>query len=275
MIQTCQEEIIRKNREIYSETSSMVWQVAVYGGLHGGWEFLNLGGSRALEIIAQSTGGIKGKRVLELCAGQAAPARYLAHKYGCRVTAVEMNPGQVANARARVAELDEETAALVEIVEADVLSYQPSDAFEVVFSMDSAMLIPDLPRLLEVSSRALRAGGRMELITIGAGPFMDEKTRAFAWDIDGMLSLLTMGEWVRLFEEAGFSAIRAEDITALAIENSKKLDAALLENREEIERAEGRETFLGWMNVGAAYLAAFSRGSLSYLHVSASAPGIM
>ena len=111
----------------------------------------------------------------------------------------------------------------------------------------------------------------MELITIGAGPFVDEKTRAFAWDIDGMLSLLSIGEWVRLFEEAGFGAIGGEDITTLAIENSKKLDAALLENRDAIERAEGRETFLGWMNVGAAYLAAFSRGSLSYLHLSAAA----
>src|SRR5271165_472701 len=271
MIQTCQEEIVRKNREIYSETSSIVWQTAVYGGLHEGWEFLNLGGSRALEIIAESAGEIKGKCVLELCAGQAAPARYLASKYGCRVTAVEMNPGQVANARARVAELDEETAALVEIVEADVLSYEPARSYDVVFSMDSAMLIPDVPRLLEVSRQALRAGGRMELITIGAGPFVDEKTRAFAWDIDGMLSLLSMGEWVRLFQEAGFSAIGGEDITTLAIENSKKLDAALLENRDAIERAEGRETFLGWMNVGAAYLAAFSRGSLSYLHLSATA----
>src|SRR5690348_10000477 len=118
MIQTCRDEIIQKNREIYSETSSAVWQIAVYGGLHGGWEFLNLGGARALERIVHSAGHIAGKRVLELCAGQAAPARYLAQVYGCHVTAVEMNPGQVVNARARVAELDEGTAELIEIVEA-------------------------------------------------------------------------------------------------------------------------------------------------------------
>lgn len=272
MIQTCREQIAVKNREIYSETSSAVWRIAVYGGLHGGWEFLNLGGRGALERIAESARVAPGVRVLELCAGQAAPARYLAHHYGCRVTAVEINPGQVANARARLAELDPQTAALVDIVEADVLSYEPSTSYDLVFSMDSAMLIPDLPQLLEVSHRALRPGGRMELITIGAGPFIDDKTRSFAWEIDGMLSLFTMAEWMSMFEQTEFTAIRGEDITALAIANSKKLDAALLQNRDAIERAEGRESFLGWLNVGAVYLSAFSREHLSYLHLSASKP---
>ena len=45
-------EVLQKNREIYSETSSPVWYLAVYGPAHDGWEFINLGGRQVLDRLA-------------------------------------------------------------------------------------------------------------------------------------------------------------------------------------------------------------------------------
>jgi sarcosine/dimethylglycine N-methyltransferase len=269
MIQATMEEVQSKNREIYSQTAGAVWQLAVYDGLHEGWEFLNLGGRQMLDRIARSAGLTPGKRVLELCAGQAAPARYLARHYGCHVTAVEMNPGQVSAARARIAELDSRTAGLIELIEGDVLEYAPGSLNDLVFCMDSAMLIPDPRRLLGVAHNALLPGGTLELITIGAGAAVDDRIRSFAWDVDGMVSLLGMDEWIRLLESAGFTAVEGEDITPLAVEASRRLDVSLAENCDAITRTEGIETWQGWMNVGSVYLGAFMSNSLSYLRLRA------
>ncbi len=260
------EEILRKNREIYSETSSAVWFLAIYGPVHAGWEFINLGGSEALDRVAVHAGLSAGDSALELCSGRGATCRYIAEKYGCRVTGIEMNPGQVAAARRQISQTP--GAHRVEIVEADVLRYRAERAYDLVYSIDSAMLIADIPQLLRVAREALRPGGRLEIVTIGAGPAMDEPARNFAWDVDGMISLLTPAEWESRLEEGGFAGASVDDLSRIASDRSLKIDAALESNREAIVATEGEAGYAGWMNVGRAYLSAFLNKRLTYLHIS-------
>jgi SAM-dependent methyltransferase len=182
------------------------------------------------------------------------------------VIGIEMNPAQVAASRAGLPATG--GGPRIEVIEADVLEYRPDRAFDVVYSVDSAMLIPDIPRLLAVAREALASDGRLEIVTIGAGPECDDSTRRFAWDVDGMSSLLSAVEWRELAAQAGFAGARADDITELAIEGSLRIDAGLARNREAITDAAGPAAYAGWVNVGAVYVEAFRAGRLSYLHVS-------
>jgi cyclopropane fatty-acyl-phospholipid synthase-like methyltransferase len=266
------EAILRKNREIYSETSSPVWFLAIYGGVHSGWEFINLGGTAVLDRVAKHAELTTGDSALELCSGRGATCRYLAEKYGCRVTGVEMNSEQAAAARKNVSPQQTTAAERIEIVEADVLRYRARRLFDLVYSIDSAMLIADIPQLLCVARRALRPGSRVEIVTIGAGPDIDEPARSFAWEIDGMISLLTRKEWESRLVEAGFGEVSVEDLTQIATVRSLEIDAALDRYRDAIVAAEGEASHAGWVNVGKAYLSAFLNKRLAYFHVSGSAP---
>ena len=262
------EEILRKNREIYSETSSVVWFLAIYGGAHAGWEFINLGGADALDRVAAHSGLLAGQSALELCAGRGATCLYMAEKYGCRVTGVEMNPGQVAAARELLSQRNTAAARRVEIVAGDVLRYRTARSFHLAYSIDSAMLIADIPQFLHVAYRALRPGGRIEIVTIGAGPAIEETLRSFAWEIDGMISLLAPAEWESRLRECGFVETSVDDLTQIAIDRSLQIDEALARNRQAIAAAEGEAGYAGWVNVGKAYLSAFLNKRLSYLHIA-------
>lgn len=261
---TLEGEIARKNRELYDETSGPVWQLAVYGPVHDGWEFINLGGRVILDELGNRAGLGPGDAVVELCSGQGATCRYLAERFGCDVTGVEMNPRQVERARRRLAEGPAGAAARVRFVEADVLGWREPGAFDAAVSLDSMMLIGDVPRALANARASLRPGGRLMVVTIAAGPRLDEGLRRLAWETDGMVSLLAAEDYAGLFREAGFERVETVDFTPLAVESSLKMAEALEGRRDELVRAEGEEGYRGWRELGQVYLDAFRERKLTY-----------
>ena len=54
------------------------------------------GGLAAVEALARRAGSGPGRRVLDVCAGLAGPARFLAARFGARVTALDLNAGRCA-----------------------------------------------------------------------------------------------------------------------------------------------------------------------------------
>src|SRR6058998_2335384 len=56
------------------------------------------GGLGAVDALAHRAGIGPRSRVLDLCAGLGGPARFLASRRGCRVTALELNAGRAAGA---------------------------------------------------------------------------------------------------------------------------------------------------------------------------------
>jgi cyclopropane fatty-acyl-phospholipid synthase-like methyltransferase len=263
------EDIALKNREIYDDTSGPVWQLAIYGAVHQGREFINLGGARVLDQIACFAKLNGHKNVVELCAGRGAVCRYLAEQWGCRITGVEWNAKQAESGRAMLARMPEQVADRVRIVNADCLAWLPEALVDTVVSVDSMMLLPDVPAVLRHSRSMLRDGGEAFIVTIGAGEAITAETRQFAWEIDGMASLYSCDEYTRLLDDAGFRSSVVTDITPLAIETSDRIDAALHAHRAGIVELAGEDVFRGWVEVGAQYLAAFRRRELAYLLASA------
>jgi sarcosine/dimethylglycine N-methyltransferase len=217
-----------------------------------------------LDDMARRAGLGPSSHLLELCSGQGAACRYLAERTGCAATGVEMNPRQVKRARQRLREASPHLARRVRFVECDALAFRPRRRYDAVLSVDSLMLIPDVPAFLAQARAALRPGGALLTAVIGAGPALEEPMRRFAWEVDGMISLLAAEEYRALLAAAGFTAIEVEDATPLAIASSEVIAAALATRREEIVSTPGERTFRGWVDVGEIYLEAFRRGQLAY-----------
>jgi cyclopropane fatty-acyl-phospholipid synthase-like methyltransferase len=270
MTPALQDELREKNREIYDDTSGPVWQLAVYGPLHGGWEFINLGGRPVADRVARRIRLASDMTAIDLCAGQGAVSRYFASRYRCRVAAVEWNANQAACIRRRLAE-DPALARLVDVYEADATSWvapQPADA---AFSMDSLMLLP-AGDVIANAWRNLKAGGALAIVVICAGAQVTDKIRHFAWNVDGMLHLPDASWYEQTLAATGFTSIEAVDLTSVAVESSIRIESALDRAGNEIVAAAGHRALEGWKSVGRVYLQAFEERKLHYLLVAADKP---
>lgn len=266
------DQIVAKNHELYDDTSSPAWYLAVYGPVHGGWEFINLGGRQVTDRIASDGGIGVDSRVIDLCAGQGAAARYLASRYGCFVDAVEWNANQAATIQQHLKTLPPAVADRIQIHHADATLWQAAEPADIVFSIDSLMLIPHSASLIRNAYRNLRPGGRIFLVVISAGPQVTNQIREFVADVDGMFHLQPASWYMEALEQAGFRQAGQKDLTTLAIRTSIQIDQAVRGNAEAIVHAGGTEAYTGWLNTGAVYLHAFQNKQLAYTFLSAQRP---
>lgn len=97
-------------------------------------------------------------RVLDIGSGYGGSARYLAHQYGCPVTA--LNISEKENERGRQKNREQGVADRVEIIDGSFEDLPFEDeAFDVVWSQDAILHSGDRRRVLEEAVRVLRPGG--------------------------------------------------------------------------------------------------------------------
>src|SRR5438445_75787 len=84
------------------------------------------GGLKAVDDVARRAGITAASRVLDVCAGLAGPARFLASRRGCRVLALELHAGRTAGAArlTRLVGLD----GLVSVVRGDATAARLGEA---------------------------------------------------------------------------------------------------------------------------------------------------
>ena len=121
------------------------------------------GGQRPATIrLAELLGLTGSERVLDVGSGLGGPSRFLAWRYGVRVSGVDLTAEFV-----RVAEMLTRRTGLVGQVDyrqGDALDLPFADAsFDVVWSQNAAMNIADRDRLYREMRRVLKPGGRLAL----------------------------------------------------------------------------------------------------------------
>lgn len=267
-------ELARRNRELYGDNFGPLWQLVVYEPLHGGWEFINLGGRRLLDELAERTGMAAGRALLELGSGPGDTCRYLAEQYGCAVTGVDLNRRMVRHARRRLRGAAPLRRGAVEFHRADVLAWQPTRGYDVVYSIDALMLVGDVAAFLATAMRALVPGGRLGVAVIMAGTRPDDRVLNWAWEEDGMISLIPAERHREHLTAAGFTQLVIEDVTRWAVDSSLVMEAALRGNREAIVSAHGEPTYRGWLAGTQTYLSCFREGSLVYGLMTARKPDV-
>jgi SAM-dependent methyltransferase len=164
-------------------------------------------------------------RVLDAGTGIGGGARFLAGRFGCRVTAVDLTAEYCETARwlDECVGLDD----LIDVRQADVLEMPFEDAsFDALFSQHVQMNIADKAGLYKEARRVLAAGGRLALWDIAAGP---EQPIRFPvpWAVEPELSHLVTAEELRsITAKAGFKVLAWNDLTDIAVQAMDTLLAA-------------------------------------------------
>jgi ubiquinone/menaquinone biosynthesis C-methylase UbiE len=170
------------------------------------------GGLGAVDALAQRAGIGRHSRVLDLCAGLGGPARFLASRRGCRVTALELNAGRAAGA-ARLSRLVG-LAARVRVVRGDATVLPFGGArFDACVSQEALLHIDDKATVLAEVARVLAPGGRLAFSDWIARPDLGDGERRRLWEWMAATTLQTLDGYRALLGRAGFVVVEAEDLT--------------------------------------------------------------
>src|SRR5712692_305447 len=163
---------------------------------HGG----ALAATRALAQLGELTAG---EQVLDMGGGFGGPARTLAAEYGCHVTVLDPTERFIRAGQALTERLGLQDK--VQFFLGSGLDMPFADEhFDVVWTQNASMNIPDKARLVAEQRRVLRPGGRLVFQEIFAGPGGD-LVCPVPWARDPATSFLVPPEQVRtLLREAGF-----------------------------------------------------------------------
>ena len=174
------------------------------------------GGMNATQRLARLAELRPGMRVLDVGGGLGGPARTLAAEFGCRVTVVDLTESYVQAGEALTARLGLTDRVKHRIGDALALDVGV-DAFDVVWTQNSGMNIPDKERLYAGFARMLRPGGLLALQEPMAGP-VQPVVFPVMWARDAAASFLRApGEMRAVIEAAGFQVRAWDDVTAEAV----------------------------------------------------------
>jgi sarcosine/dimethylglycine N-methyltransferase len=171
-------------------------------------------------------GGLSpGSEVLDAGSGIGGTARYIADRFGARVTAVDLTEDycDAAEWLNRLVGLDDR----IRVHRGDVTDLPFADAtYQVVFSQHVQMNIADKHRLYRETHRVLVDGGLLAVWDIAAGD-LGEPDYPLPWADDPRLSRLVTSERLRgAVEASGFEVDQWNDLTEQAATVMKAIVAA-------------------------------------------------
>jgi ubiquinone/menaquinone biosynthesis C-methylase UbiE len=177
------------------------------------WDQDHYGGLGAVETLARRAALTPGMDVLDVCAGLGGPARFLAHRFGVRVTGVDLTHSRCA-AGARLTALVR-LHPLVRLLRADAQALPfRARAFDAAVSQEGLLHVPDKAAVLGECARVLKPGARLAFSDWIAYPRLEanERHRLEAWM--AAVTLQSITGYRALLARAGFAAVEAEDLSA-------------------------------------------------------------
>jgi cyclopropane fatty-acyl-phospholipid synthase-like methyltransferase len=185
-----------------------------------------------------------GDHLLEVASGSGGPSMYLARKFGCKVTGIDINENGVETANKAAA-----AANLVDVHYqfADVNQKLPfhDSTFDAVTCIDSMNHFGDRLNVLREWYRVLKPGQRI-LFTdpvVISGPVSNEELAGRS--SIGFFIFMPLETTQRFIEEAGFHMIKCEDATSNIELTSGRWHDAREKHRADLIQIEGEERFVG------------------------------
>jgi sarcosine/dimethylglycine N-methyltransferase len=170
------------------------------------------GGLEAVETLARRAGIGPGSRVLDVCAGLAGPARFLAERFGARVTALDLNHERCAGGL-RLTRLVRLASRVVPVqADATTLPFR-AEAFTAVVSQEGLLHVADKAAALAGCARVLIPGGRIALTDWTATSRLGDGERQRLQTWMAATDIQTRDGYRTLLARAGFHGIETEDIS--------------------------------------------------------------
>jgi len=221
----------------------------------------HFGGLEAVDVLAEKAGIDASTRVLDVCSGMGGPARYLAHRRGCRVTGLDVTESRHEAALRLTALVGLEH--LVDFRLGNALDMPFADAaFDVVIGQEAFAHVPEKPRLIAECARVVRPGGIIAFTdilrreTLSAAEF--ERLR------DGMTfqSLEMLDGYGRLLAQSGCAVLVQDDLTAWWTEVLKGRLAMYRSLEDTTVARFGAAHFRKWDETYAFFVGLFAAGRL-------------
>jgi cyclopropane fatty-acyl-phospholipid synthase-like methyltransferase len=182
--------------------------------------------------------------VLEVASGSGGPALYLAEKYGCRVTGVDINESGIASAK-RTAERRGIPNAGFHYANVDEKLPFDRSTFDAIICIDAANHFRDRLHVLREWYRVLKAGGRIlftdPVVITGPVTSVELADRSNI----GLFIFVPQDVTEKFIRAAGLRLISCEDVTGNVQTTSKRWLEAREKRREALTEIEGEERYLG------------------------------
>ena len=177
------------------------------------WDQDHYGGLAAVEALAGRAEIGPASRVLDVCAGLGGPARFLARRFGCRVTGLDLNWTRCVAGRRLTALVG--LGSRVSMVMADAQSLPfGRGSYTAVVSQEGLLHVPDKGLVLRECARVLAPGGRIAFSDWIATPRLGDGERRRLDDWMAATTLQSIAGYRALLARAGFAGIEAEDLSA-------------------------------------------------------------
>lgn len=228
-------------------------------GCIGGLEFLDYTGAYACLGPEHS--------VLEFGSGMGDSCEYVASRFGCRVTGVEISPQQVERARERHGD---SSSRGFDFVEADILNWEPPHRYDAVYFLEMLPIIQDCRTLLEKLHSWLRPGGALTMTDFVAGSYLSEEERAFLWQEDSIVdNLASQADRLAMIRDVGFHDLDVMDITDKAVMQQERILEESYRHKTAIVEDVGIDSWLNWVECAEVYGRLFAERKLLCLRIGA------
>lgn len=191
--------------DIYSGPVGILWEMLMGEQIH-------VGGEKETSILAEKAGIKKEITVLDICSALGGPARYLARKYGCRVTGLDATKKMIDEAIKRTK--NEPVSNLIDYRLGNALDLPfKSETFDVVWGQDAWCYITDKERLIAESYRVLKPGG---IIAFTDWLQVGNMTQHEWNNLNSFMAfpyIETLNGYENILKNTGFNVLEKEDLS--------------------------------------------------------------
>lgn len=185
-----------------------------------------------------------GDHVLEVASGSGGPAQYLARKFRCRITGIDINEDGIKTANQSAVKADLPDAHF-QLVDGNRPIPFDDETFEAVMCMDSANHFRDRVEVLREWRRVLTTGRRI-LFTdpvVITGAVSNEELAARS--SIGFFLFVPLEVTKQNIRDAGFKLLRCEDVTGNIELTAGRWFTSRQKHREDLIKIEGKERYEG------------------------------
>lgn len=197
-----------------------------------GDHYISTGGHETTENLCRRLGASlrPGARVLDVGSGIGGAAFHLAREYGAKVTGIDLAEEMVAIGIERAKELG--IGNEVRFILGDVLETPFTEKFDIIWSRDALMHVPDKPRLFSRLYSLLDDGGRIVITDYARGkspgsPAFEDYIKKTGYHV------VTPEAYGHLLRDAGFVDVEVVDATDNFIDILRREARRLTEHRSD------------------------------------------